>query len=455
MCYTNHALDQFLEDLLDIGIDPSSIVRLGSKSTQRTRHLAMAEQNIGFKRSRTTWNVISSLENSLIQQECELQQSFSRYMGADADIVSILDYLELEDPDFFEALSVPDDQFGMTTVGARGQSIKKDYLYNQWIQGKNAGVFEASLPFSSDAVWKLSKDERQEKQRMWIRALLEEQAECLSTYVSQFGQSQKKLNTIWSEKNSAILKNKQIIGCTTTAAAMYSEVICQAAPGIVLLEEAGEMLESHVLAAMTQGTKQLILIGDHRQLRPKVKSYNLTTEKGDGYDLNVSLFERLIRSGYPHTTLLKQHRMCPEISTLVRGLMYPDLEDDEKTKSRPRPRGLRDRVIFIQHNHPELEFSEILDRQDGSSKQSKRNIFEADLVLRIVKYLGQQGYGTDRLVVLTPYLGQLHLLREELSKQNDPVLNDLDSYDLVRAGLISKAGANHSKRQIKISTIGN
>jgi superfamily I DNA and/or RNA helicase len=149
------------------------------------------------------------------------------------------------------------------------------------------------------------------------------------------------------------------------------EDICQAAPGIVLLEEAGEILESHVLAAMTQGTKQLILIGDHRQLRPKVKCYNLTTEKGDGYDLNVSLFKRLIRSGYPHTTLLKQHRMCPEISTLVRGLMHPDLEDDEKTKSRPRPRGLQDRVIFIQHNHPEVEFSEIIDSQMGAAEQTQ------------------------------------------------------------------------------------
>jgi superfamily I DNA and/or RNA helicase len=235
---------------------------------------------------------------------------------------------------------------------------------------------------------------------------------------------------------------------------MYFEDIGQTAPGVVLLEEAGEILEPHVLAALTQETKQLVLIGDHLQLRPKVNSYNLTTEKGDGYDLNISLFERLIHVGYPHTTLSKQHRMCPEISTLVRGLMYPGLEDDEKTTGRATPRGLQDRVIFIQHNHPEVNFAEISDKRDEGSKQSKRNIFEAELVLKIVKYLGQQGYGTDRLVVLTPYLGQLHLLRDELSKQNDPVLNDLDSYDLVRAGLVSQANARHSQRQIKLSTIG-
>jgi superfamily I DNA and/or RNA helicase len=198
----------------------------------------------------------------------------------------------------------------------------------------------------------------------------------------------------------------------------------------------------------------LVLIGDHLQLRPKINEYALSIEKGDGYNLNVSLFERLIHVGYPHATLLKQHRMCPEISALVRRLTYPNLEDDRKTMNRPRPRGLQDRVIFFQHEHPEFSFTEVSDKRDEGSKQSKKNIFEAEIVLQIVKYLGQQGYGTDKLVVLTPYLGQLYLLREILSKQNDPVLNDLDSYELVKAGLLSQAGANHSKRRIKLSTIG-
>ncbi|CAG8266315.1 unnamed protein product [Penicillium salamii] len=205
---------------------------------------------------------------------------------------------------------------------------------------------------------------------------------------------------------------------------------------------------------MTPETKHLIMIGDHQQLRPKINSYSLSIEKGDGYDLNVSLFERLIHSGFPHTALSKQHRMCPEISSLVRNLTYPGLEDDQKTHNRPQPRGLCDRVIFFHHQNPEDTFVEISDRRDENSRGSKRNAFEAEIVLKIVKYLGQQGYGTDKLVVLTPYLGQLSLLRQTLSKQNDPVLNDLDYFDLVKAGLLSQAGASHSKRQIKLSTIG-
>jgi superfamily I DNA and/or RNA helicase len=85
---------------------------------------------------------------------------------------------------------------------------------------------------------------------------------------------------------------------------------------------------------------------------------------------------------------------------------------------------------------------------------SKQNQFEVEMVLKIVKYLGQQGYGTDNLVVLTPYLGQLHRLRDALKKDNDPLLGDLDSYDLVKAGLLDPATAKENKKPIRLSTIG-
>lgn len=36
LSYTNHALDQFLKDLMKIGISSGDMVRLGSKSTEST-----------------------------------------------------------------------------------------------------------------------------------------------------------------------------------------------------------------------------------------------------------------------------------------------------------------------------------------------------------------------------------------------------------------------------------
>jgi superfamily I DNA and/or RNA helicase len=37
-----------------------------------------------------------------------------------------------------------------------------------------------------------------------------------------------------------------------------------------MVEEAGEILEAHVLSALSSSTRHAILIGDHLQLRPKV-----------------------------------------------------------------------------------------------------------------------------------------------------------------------------------------
>jgi superfamily I DNA and/or RNA helicase len=118
---------------------------------------------------------------------------------------------------------------------------------------------------------------------------------------------------------------------------------------VLLVEEAGEILESHILTALGSRTKQLILIGDHKQLRPKVNNHRLSVEKGEGYDLNRSLFERRVLKGFPHQTLTEQHRMRPEISSLIRQLTYPDLADAPKTLGRPDLRGFRDSVIFVNH----------------------------------------------------------------------------------------------------------
>ncbi|KOS16916.1 NFX1-type zinc finger-containing protein 1 [Escovopsis weberi] len=236
---------------------------------------------------------------------------------------------------------------------------------------------------------------------------------------------------------------------------MFQSIIKSAEPDVVLVEEAGEILEAHVITALSPSVKQLILIGDHKQLRPKVSNYSLTLEGGEGFDLNVSLFERLIRQGHSFTTLQEQHRSHPDISSFARLLAYDELTDNPKTLSRERIRGLSERVVFVHHENPEEQLADVADRRDPSSKASKKNAFEAEMVLRTVKYLSQQGYKSDKMVVLTPYLGQLSLLKQRLSEINDPYLNDLDSHELVRAGLMTPAAAKATKARLRLSTVDN
>ena len=50
------------------------------------------------------------------------------------------------------------------------------------------------------------------------------------------------------------------------------------APKVVMVEEAAEVLEAHVLTSLHPQLKHLVLIGDHKQLRPKVECYELSVQ---------------------------------------------------------------------------------------------------------------------------------------------------------------------------------
>ncbi|KAK8202413.1 P-loop containing nucleoside triphosphate hydrolase protein [Phyllosticta capitalensis] len=453
ICFTNHALDQYLEDLMDIGISDDMMVRLGSKASSRTEHLNLNVLSSGARRSQAAWAMVNKLRNEVGDSEELLKKVMASYKNSDTSLEGLFGFLEFEDSLFYEAFQVPSEDEGFVTVDEKGQEVSKSYLFDRWRRNLDAGIFKDRK--SQAEVWGLDQKDRESKMDEWRNQLIAEAITTIVQTVKSYDTSQSRLKKAIDEQKAELLRSKRIVACTTTGAAMHAELLQNASPELVLVEEAGEILESHVLTALTPATKQLVLIGDHKQLRPKVNNFALTVEKGDGYDLNRSLFERLILGGFPHTTLASQHRMHPEISQLVRHLTYPKLRDAPKTQNRPPLRGLQDRVIFFNHDHLENSEERTADRRDEGSSVSRKNDYEADMVLQIVRYLGQQGYGTGEQVVLTPYLGQLALLRKKLSQERDPVLNDLDSFDLVRAGLLPPESAAHDKKKIKLSTVDN
>jgi len=462
--YTNHALNDFSEHLLDVGIPPDDMVRLGShtKCTPRTLPLLLSVQERTYKQSQTTWDVIKTLKDKAKEASIELHKAFDSCKNVATKWNNFYEYLEFSDFEFHQAFTVPteiDSRGGQwQRAGKKGRQVGPDYLFQRWIRGEDPGVFknDRNVAFSR-AVWAMPHLERQNQVSKWTRAMVEEGLGTVEELARQFNETQDKIDTQFRESSAHTMRQKKVIGCTTTAAAKYSHLIRAAKPDVVLVEEAGEILESHVLTSLASTVQQLVLIGDHLQLRPKINNYNLSVEKGEGYDLNCSLFERLIKQGAPHTTLRKQHRMVPEISLFPRELTYPDLLDGPKTHGRPAIRGLQDRVVFVNHTNSEDNDLQLHDRRDPGTKQSKRNAFEAEMAIRCVKFFGQQGYAADQIVVLTPYLGQLRVLQDELRKyqQYDPALSEMDKMDLIRAGLITEAAAKVTKTPLRISTIDN
>jgi superfamily I DNA and/or RNA helicase len=160
----------------------------------------------------------------------------------------------------------------------------------------------------------------------------------------------------------------------------------------------------------------------------------LQVESGNGIDFNISLFERLINEGVEPSRLVKQYRMRPEISEPVRALMYRDLQDAATVLHRAAFQGSQANAFFVSHGSPEGG-----DQNAGLSSldsMSKTNLEECHLIVAIVQYCIRQGYRLGDVVVLTPYLGQLHLLRCNLQAARLAALvGNRDMDELVDHGL--------------------
>ncbi|TVY77476.1 NFX1-type zinc finger-containing protein 1 [Fusarium oxysporum f. sp. cubense] len=461
LSYTNHALDQFMEDLMDIGVSSDQMVRLGSKFTEATKSTLLRE----YDGQKKYWlkmeerNILNTLRVEETRLSLELQECSRKLAAREAHPADILEHLELSE-NFsiaWEAFQVPEDD-GFKTVGSDGKAIEPASVYQYWLDGGDVnrlGHLSASLDLRARTVWNAPLAVKRQCHYEWSQMVREEQSARFVDLSKRFSDVRTEIKSILDERGRRVLKDKQIIACTTTAAAMYQSIIETANPDVILVEEAGEILEAHIITAMSASVKQLVLIGDHKQLRPKVGNYVLTKEKGEGYDLNVSLFERLVVQGRHFTALEEQHRSHPDISQYPRMLAYPELKDMPSTSDRQAIRGLKSRITFVHHERPEDTMDDVAERRDPTAKASKRNLHEAMMVLRMVRYLSQNGYKTENMVVLTPYLGQLFLLKETLRKEMDPWLNDLDNHDLVRAGLVTQAAAKVNKKPLRLSTIDN
>ncbi|KAJ9507979.1 hypothetical protein QJQ45_021314 [Haematococcus lacustris] len=272
-------------------------------------------------------------------------------------------------------------------------------------------------------LWRLSRSERDEQLMAWTAARQRQLSEYLAACMQNVNDMQAELKELRNSGWESVLKKARVIGCTVTGAASHKALLDVLQPGVLLVEEAGELLEAHVLTSLSTKTKHLVLIGDHKQLRPKVESYSLQKESGRGYDLNVSLFERLVLAGFPHASLAVQHRMHPDISRLVRPT-YPALHDHPSVAQHPAVKGLgQHRVVFIHHEVPEDGEGSNSGWHASKMQQSKVNSHEVGMVRAVVTYLLQQGYAKEQLVVLTPYLGQLLELKQDLSDYTQLLAN--------------------------------
>ena len=97
------------------------------------------------------------------------------------------------------------------------------------------------------------------------------------------------------------------------------------------------------------------------------------------------------------------------------------MQDHASVTNYPRVQGMVHDVFFWSHDHPEGGKDE---------NASKQNGIEAAMAARLAFYLVQQGYDGGDITILTPYVGQLLLLRTEIRKYMRFVVSDKDAEQL-------------------------
>ena len=190
----------------------------------------------------------------------------------------------------------------------------------------------------------------------------------------------------------------------------------------VLLDEATQATEPASLVPLVRGARQIVLVGDHRQLPPTVIS-----RRAENGGLRRSLFERLVAMGIEPMLLDTQYRMHPAISDFPNRTFYEGrLVDGITAADRPNPAGLLWNDWEVPMAFLPVNGGELLS-PDGASKE---NPAEAGWVAKILENLLQAGDLEEADIgIITPYAGQVRAIRDALPERNDSVeVHTVDGY---------------------------
>ncbi|KAF8730672.1 P-loop containing nucleoside triphosphate hydrolase protein, partial [Rhizoctonia solani] len=258
-------------------------------------------------------------------------------------------------------------------------------------------------------VWSMSLTERNTLYDIWYatasESIRESQIEDFENLRKKHAAARQSFEEIKEQGKVNILRRSHIIGCTTTGAAKVVSLLSGVEPKVMIVEEAGQVLESHILASLVESVQHIIMIGDPLQLRPKLATDNPHT--GHIWKFDQSLMERLSKSGFPMSQIDVQRRMRPAISTLIRRSLYPNLKDHELVKRYPDVYGMRKNVFFI------------------------------DMIYDLVLHLLRQGtYNKEgNIVVLAAYLGQIPKIRQRLRDIVTTIVDERDAELLEQHGI--------------------
>lgn len=508
---TNHALDQLLEHVSHFEPD---YVRLGGRSTSMEvkKHAlyeirkkerinmipgsllgkATSQNHLQSKEMLETLKPLYQDPNRALsaeafakfkviteQQARSIPAGSSRWINSSAEEVFPMDmwlsgalfpYPEDKEEQGFGFAAEEDEDLELEQLreqeaehGVNDDEDAQDMLQGQWCSvNQKLGVSSPSDTEIADAIksleaqtdlWKIPERQRGPVYYVMMQRLKDAMLKQFREQASAYDRNLKDLKTGKWERDAVFLSRAKIIGLTTTGLSKYRPLIASLKPKIVLIEEAAEVLEAPIAVANMESVEHLILVGDHQQLQAHCSVAQLAVE----FNLNKSMFERLVDNKMPYTTLLSQRRMHPDFRKLLTPI-YPTLKDHPSVWGRPnRDWGMGElRNFFFDH-----EWYESRD-----SQMSTYNDQEAQFVAGFYRWLTVNGLAPGEVTLLTLYNGHrkrlLKAIREypELKQVYNNV-KTVDSYQgeentvvllcLARHNLENKIGFLENKNRVCVA----
>ncbi|KAJ2200409.1 hypothetical protein IW144_001139 [Coemansia sp. RSA 522] len=391
--HSNQALNQLFAKIVDLNIEPRHLLRLGHGE----------EELDGDERYSRAGRIDSYLERR-------------------TELLSRVQQLA-------ESLKVAGDM-GYTCETARFFFVA--HVRMRWEQyKKNGGNFPFAAYFGNQYV------EGQESQCFnELQLLFDELAEI---------QPFELLKDHASRADYLLTQQARIVAMTCTHAAMRFGEFQKLGVWFdtVVMEEAAQVLdiETFVPLVLAPNVKRAVLIGDHNQLPPVVKSPGLRMFA----NMEQSMFARMVRLGVPYVELDRQARARSSIASLYR-FRYQNLGD------------LLPSSAFGAGNKGfkhEFQFVDVGEYNgQGESEPAPhyfQNLGEAEYVVAVYQFMLQMGYTASQVAILTTYNGQRALLRDVLARRcpdSLPRVSTVDQFqgqqsDIVLLSLVRTTRVGH------------
>ena len=216
------------------------------------------------------------------------------------------------------------------------------------------------------------------------------------------------LHKMSDTEGEAALRGAQVVCCTLITAG------CKALERVkfknVVVDEAAKATVPEVLVALVNECKNLLMIGDDDQMKPQVHS-----KQALHGGLDVSLFQRLNRGGFPTLLLNVQYRMHRALSRwpmqhFYRGMVRDGVRTNQRTLGLDKP------FPFPTEGLPKVMVD--VRGEEAEVWPSFKNEAEAEMVLRVVHKFLDCGLQPERICVLTPYDGQETHLKMKMEEHN-------------------------------------